>query len=146
MEDKEAFWTQQAEELVWFKKFETVIDESDQYMKRWFPDGESNICYNAVDRHVDEGRGDHIALQSDSVYTGKKEKFTYKQVQEHVAKLASILKEKFSIEKGDRVVIYMPMVPVAAWAMLACARIGAIHSVVFGGFAAKELASRIDDC
>ena len=132
--------------MVWFKKFETVIDESDEYLKRWFPDGESNICYNAVDRHCDEGRGELIALQSDSVYTGKKEKFTYNDVQKHVGKLASILKEKFSIERGDRVIIYMPMVPVAAWAMLACARIGAIHSVVFGGFAAKELANRIDDC
>jgi len=95
-----------------------------------------NICYNAVDRHVDEGRGDHHALQYDSVYTGVKETYTYKQVQEKVAVMATILKEKFGIVKGDRVLIYMPMVPPAAWAMLACARIGAIHSVVFGGFAA----------
>lgn len=115
-------------------------------MKRWYTDGLSNICYNAVDRHVEEGRGDLEALQYDSVYTGVKECYTYSQIQEHVGKFATMLKEKFGIEKGDRVVIYMPMVPVAAWAMLACARIGAIHSVVFGGFAAKELASRIDDC
>lgn len=115
-------------------------------MKRWYPDGESNICYNAVDRHVENGKGDLVGLQYDSVYTGKKESYTYRDIQKHVAQLASILTEKFGIEKGDRVVIYMPMVPVAAWAMLACARIGAIHSVVFGGFAAKELASRIDDC
>jgi propionyl-CoA synthetase len=80
LEDKEAFWTKQAEELTWFKKFETVIDESDEYLKRWFPDGECNICYNAVDRHVEDGRGNTIALQSDSVYTGKKETFTYKEV------------------------------------------------------------------
>lgn len=146
MEKKEEFWAEQANELVWTKKFTSVIDESDQYLKRWYPDGEMNICYNAVDRHVDEGRGDHHALQYDSVYTGVKETYTYKQVQEKVAVMATMLKEKFGIEKGDRVLIYMPMVPPAAWAMLACARIGAIHSVVFGGFAAQELASRIDDC
>jgi len=115
-------------------------------MKRWFPDGEMNICYNAVDRHVDNGRGDDHALQYDSAYTGGKATFTYREVQKHVAQFATMLKEKFGIQKGDRVLIYMPMVPPAAFAMLACARIGAIHSVVFGGFASKELAGRIDDC
>lgn len=115
-------------------------------MKRWYPDGEMNICYNCVDRHVDEGRGDTIGLTYDSAYTGQKQKYTYKELQKNVGALASILKTKFKISKGDRVLIYMPMVPSAAFAMLACARLGAIHSVVFGGFAAKELANRIEDC
>lgn len=93
MENKEEFWTKEAEELVWTKKFTQVIDESDTYLKRWYPDGECNICYNAVDRHVDEGRGDLEALQYDCVYTGVKECYTYKQVQEKVAVMAQILKE-----------------------------------------------------
>lgn len=105
-----------------------------------------NICHNALDRHVDEGRGDKVAFIYDSAYTGVQQQFTYREVQKHVAQMATILKDKFGVAKGDRVLIYMPMVPPAAWAMMACARIGAIHSVVFGGFAAKELANRIDDC
>lgn len=105
-----------------------------------------NICYNALDRHVDEGRGDKTALIYDSAYTGVQQAYSYKELTDKVAELAQILKEKFKVEKGDRVLIYMPMVPQSAFAMLACARIGAIHSVVFGGFAAKELANRIDDC
>ena len=105
-----------------------------------------NICYNCVDRHVDNGDGETTALIYDSVYTGAQEKFTYKELQGHVGRMASMLQEQFGIQAGDRVLIYMPMVPPAAYAMLACARIGAIHSVVFGGFAAKELANRIDDC
>lgn len=105
-----------------------------------------NICYNCIDRHVDEGRGEMDALAYDSAYTGIQQNYTYKDLQREVGKLASILKTKFGITRGDRVLIYMPMVPPAAFAMLACARIGAIHSVVFGGFAAKELANRIDDC
>jgi propionyl-CoA synthetase len=104
------------------------------------------MCYNCVDRHVDEGRGHLDAFVYDSAYTGVQETYTYKQVQEKVSKMAAVLKYNYLIGKGDRVLIYMPMVPPAAWAMLACARIGAIHSVVFGGFAAKELANRIDDC
>lgn len=123
-----------------------ILDQSDSYLHRWYPDGEINICYNAVDKHLKEGRGDNIAFLEDSVYTGKETKITYKQVHDNVARLASILKKQFKIEAGDRVLIYMPMVIESAFAMLACARIGAIHSVVFGGFAAKELANRIDDC
>jgi propionyl-CoA synthetase len=123
-----------------------VVDTSDQYLHRWYPDGEMNICYNAIDRHVDAGKGDHDALTYDSAYTGVTKNYTYKELQTEVGKLATILKTKFGIKTGDRVLIYMPMVPSAACAMLACARIGAIHSVVFGGFAAKELANRIDDC
>jgi len=118
---------------------------SDTYLHRWYVDGLINICYNAVDRHVDEGRGDVTAFVSYSAYTGLEEKITYSELKDQVAVYAQILKEKFGVTKGDRVVIYMPMVINSAIAMLACARIGAIHSVVFGGFAAKELANRIDD-
>lgn len=144
--NKEKFWSDQAQELVWTKNFKKVLNRRHPYLQRWFPDGEMNICYNCVDRHVDEGRGDQDAFVYDSAYTGVKQTFTYKQVQDNVSKMAAILKYNYLIGKGDRVLIYMPMVPPAAWAMLACARIGAIHSVVFGGFAAKELANRIDDC
>lgn len=115
-------------------------------MHRWYPDGKMNICYNCIDRHVQEGRGNVPALVAESVYTEKTETYTYRELQIKVAKFAAILKYKFEIQAGDRVLIYMPMVSNAAFAMLACARIGAIHSVVFGGFAAKELANRIDDC
>ena len=112
---------------------------------RWFTDGEMNICYNCVDRHVEEGRGDSVAFAYDCSYTGVQKTYTYKEVQTQVGKLATLMKTKFDVKFGDRVLIYMPMVPPACFAMLACARIGAIHSVVFGGFAAKELANRIDD-
>ena len=105
-----------------------------------------NMCYNALDKHLKEGRGENIAFLEDSVYTGNESKFTYAQVHDNVARLATVLKKQFKIVTGDRVLIYMPMVVESAFAMLACARIGAIHSVVFGGFAAKELANRIDDC
>jgi propionyl-CoA synthetase len=144
--DQEGFWSKRAELSHWSKKWTQTLDTSDKYLHRWFPDGEINMCYNAVDCHVKEGRGDNIAFLEDSAYTGKKEKWTYKQVHEMTGKLASIFKKKFGIQTGDRILIYMPMVVESAVAMLACARIGAIHSVVFGGFAAKELASRIDDC
>jgi propionyl-CoA synthetase len=122
------------------------LDESKAPLYRWYPDGEINICYNAIDRHVDNGDGDNVAFIYDSVYTNIQEKFTYKEVQNRVGRIASILKKRFGVEKGDRVLLYMPMIPVSAFCMLACARIGAIHSVVFGGFAAMELANRIDDC
>jgi propionyl-CoA synthetase len=122
------------------------LDESSAPLYKWFPDGLINICYNAVDRHVENGDGENVAIIYDSVYTGVQEKITYKEVQNRVGRIASILKKQFGVEKGDRVLLYMPMVPVSAYCMLACARIGAIHSVVFGGFAAMELANRIDDC
>lgn len=104
------------------------------------------MCYNCVDRHIDAGDGDITALIYESAYLNISEKWTYKDMQNRVGRIASIFKNKFGIEKGDRVLLYMPMIPVSAFAMLACARIGAIHSVVFGGFAAKELANRIEDC
>jgi propionyl-CoA synthetase len=144
--DPAAFWSKRAEELHWHKKFTQALDTSDKYLHRWFPDGEINICYNALDRHVNAGKGDVVAFLEDSVYTGKQVKWTYKQIQEKTGLLASVFKKQFKIEAGDRVLIYMPMTIEAAITMLACARIGAIHSVVFGGFAPKELATRIDDC
>ena len=95
--DKEGFWKEQAEDLVWSKKFTKVVENSDEYHYNWYPDGEMNICYNAIDRHVDEGRGDHDALAYDSAYTGVQQTFTYKEMQENVAKLATVLKTKFNI-------------------------------------------------
>lgn len=141
--------------MVWHKPFTNVflafdflqvLDSSRAPLYRWFPDGHINMCYNAVDRHVDNGDGDNTAIIYDSVYTKAQEKITYKQVQEQVGRIASILQKQFGVEKGDRVLLYMPMIPISVYFMLACARIGAIHSVVFGGFAAPELANRIDDC
>ena len=111
---------------------------------RWFPGAALNTCWNAVDRHIAAGRGDHIALIWDSPVTGQIKRFTYRELQSKVARLAGVL-TGLGVVKGDRVLIYMPMVPEAAFAMLACARIGAVHSVVFGGFAAHELATRIND-
>ena len=144
--DKVGFWAEKAQELHWDKFPETILDDSDQYLHRWYPDGMQNICYNCVDRHVDGGRGEEVAMIYESAYTGISETYSYRELQKSVAQLATVFKTKYGLEPGDRVLIYCPMVPPAAFAMLACARIGAIHSVVFGGFAAKELANRIDDC
>lgn len=115
-------------------------------MYRWFPDGEINICYNALDKHIVRGHGEEVAFIYDSAYLNIQEKLTYKEVHNRVGRIANIMKKQFGINKGDRVLLYMPMIPVSAFFMLACARLGAIHSVVFGGFAAKELANRIEDC
>ena len=130
----------------WHKMYTKVLDESEAPLYKWFSDGEINMCYNAVDKHVDRGYGDNVAFIYESAYLNISEKFTYKEVQNRVGRIASILKKKFNVEKGDRVLLYLPMIPVSTFFMLACARIGAIHSVVFGGFAAKELANRIEDC
>ncbi len=144
LHDPEGFWGQAAEDLKWSRKWDRVLDNDNPPFSKWFSGGEMNTCYNCLDRHVEEGRGEQAALIYDSPMTGQVEKFTYRQLTEIVARFAGGLKS-LGITKGDRVIIYMPMVPEAAIAMLACARIGAIHSVVFGGFAAKELATRIDD-
>jgi len=145
IENPEKFWGEAAEEIDWFKKWDKVLDDSGKpYFYRWFVGGELNTCYNALDRHVEKGRADQIALIYDSPVTGTIKKYTYREFRDWVAKFAGVLKS-FGIEKGDRVIIYMPMVPQAVVAMLACARIGAIHSVVFGGFASNELAVRIND-
>ncbi|MDC0033177.1 propionyl-CoA synthetase [Alphaproteobacteria bacterium] len=142
--DPEGFWGEIARGIDWDQEWDAVLDRSDASKYRWFPGGRLNTCYNAVDRHVVQGRADQLAIIYDSPITGRVEKFTYRQLQELVARFAGALTNE-GVAKGDRVVIYMPMVPEAAIAMLACARIGAVHSVVFGGFAANELAVRIDD-
>lgn len=144
----EKFWARAADKLEWFQKPSTILEYDDQnypYFARWFSDGIVNMSYNCLDVHVNSGRGKQDALYYDSPVTGVKERFTYDQLLEQVATLAGGLKD-LGVESGDRVVIYMPMIPQAIIAMLACCRIGAIHSVVFGGFASKELATRITDC
>jgi propionyl-CoA synthetase len=144
VEDREGFWLRAASVLDWHVAPTTALDESDPPFYRWFPDGELNVCHNALDRHVEAGNGGRTALVHDSPVTGTKRSYTYSDLRDEVATFAGVLRDQ-GIGRGDRVVIYMPMVPEAAVAMLACARLGAIHSVVFGGFAAKELAVRIDD-
>ena len=142
--DPEGFWGEVASAIDWDSKWERVLDRSNPPFYRWFRGGRLNTCWNALDRHVERGRGEQLALIYDSPVTGRKQSFTYRALRDEVARLAGALKAA-GLEKGDRVLIYMPMVPEAAMAMLACARLGAIHSVVFGGFAAAELATRIDD-
>lgn len=143
-QDPEGFWTSKSRDIDWFTLPHTVLEQDDLGQYRWFGGGKLNTCYLALDKHIQEGRGDQTAIIYDSPVTGTKEKFSYNQVLEKVARLAGGLLE-LGVEKGDRVIIYLPMIPEAAFSMLACARIGAIHSVVFGGFAAHELAIRIDD-
>lgn len=140
----EAFWMKAAEAIDWTKAPSKALSELGNDMFEWFADGETNTCYNCVDRHVEAGRGDQAAIIYDSPVTDTKQTITFAELQRDVAAFAGALKAK-GIEKGDRVIIYMPMIPQTAVAMLACARLGAIHSVVFGGFAAHELAVRIDD-
>lgn len=142
--DPEGFWGEAAEAIHWYKKWDRVLDDSNRPFYRWFAGGELNTCYNALDRHVEGGRADQVALIYDSPVTGTIRKFTYKELLDQVSRFAGALKG-LGVGKGDTVIIYMPMVPQAAMAMLACARLGAIHSVVFGGFAPHELAIRIDD-
>ncbi len=145
IDEPERFWGEVAEGLDWHRKWDQVLDFTDPPHYRWFVGGELNTCYNALDRHCENGRGDQIALIYDSPVTGGTiEKFTYSEIRHRVARFAGALRDQ-GVEKGDTVVIYMPMIPEALVAMFACARIGAIHSVVFGGFAPKELAIRIDD-
>ena len=143
-QDPERFWAEAAVAIDWFKPWDKVFDADAGIYGRWFAGAECNTCYNAVDRHVNGGRADQLALIHDSAITGTIAKFTYAELKREVVALASVLKNQ-GVRKGDRVIIYMPMVAEAAFAMLACARLGAIHSVVFGGFAARELATRIDD-
>lgn len=140
----ETYWNKQSELVNWFKKPKTTLSTNDNEWTDWFADGELNTSYLALDYHVEQGRGEQIALIYDSPVTNTKQTFTYLELTDLVAKFADVLKRQ-NVEKGDRVLIYMPMIPQAAIAMLACARIGAVHSVVFGGFAAKELAIRIND-
>ena len=144
IEKPEEFWQKNSEDIFWFKKPSKILNKSNHPFYRWYEDGTTNTCYNALDVHIDNGKGDKIALIYDSPITGNKLKLTYKKLKDKVSKFAGALKNQ-GVKKGDRVIIYMPMIPEAVVAMLACGRIGAIHSVVFGGFASNELASRIDD-
>ena len=144
MDDPNGFWSEAAEALDWDIEPTVILDDSNPPFYRWYPDGVLNTCHNALDRHVDSGRGDQAALIYDSPVTDTIARYTYRELRDEVAQLAGALTE-LGITKGDRVIIYMPMIPEAVMAMLACARIGAIHSVVFGGFASNELASRVDD-
>jgi propionyl-CoA synthetase len=144
IEDPEGYWAEQAGLVDWIRKPSRVLDDDHPPFYRWFPDATLNTCFNALDRHVVRGHGDRTALVYDSAVAGVKRSFTYAQLVEEVAAFAGALRG-FGVGPGDRVVIYLPMIPEAVVAMLACARLGAVHSVVFGGFAPRELAVRIDD-
>ncbi|NQW01428.1 MAG: propionyl-CoA synthetase [Rhodospirillales bacterium] len=143
-DDPAAFWAAAAQDIDWIKPWDKVLDDTNKPFYRWFAGAQCNTCYNALDRHVERGRGEQAALIYDSPVTGSQRTYSYAALLDEVARFAGVLKAQ-GVSKGDRVIIYMPMVPEAAIAMLACARLGAIHSVVFGGFAANELAVRIDD-
>ncbi len=145
LSDREGFWAEVADAVHWDERWETVLDSTNAPIFRWFSGGKLNTCYNAVDVHVGEGRGKQAALIYDSPVTGNARTYTYAELLHEVRQVAGALAEQ-GVGKGDRVIIYMPMIPEAVFTMLACARLGAVHSVVFGGFAANELAVRIDDC
>ncbi|MFH1137038.1 MAG: propionyl-CoA synthetase [Pseudomonadota bacterium] len=142
--DPNGFWGEHADAITWEKKWDKVLDDSNPPFYKWFVGGELNTCYNCLDRHVEAGRGEQAAVIYDSPVTGTIQTITYRELLDQTARFAGALKS-LGVEKGDTVVIYMPMIPQALVAMLACARLGAVHSVVFGGFAPKELAIRIDD-
>ena len=144
MIDSWRMWQDAAKDVFWHRQPSVLLDDSTPPFYRWFPDGEINACYNALDLHVEQGRGEQTALIYDSPVTDTRCRYTYSELLEKVARCAGLL-QQLGVDKGDRVLVYMPMVPEAVIGMLACARIGAIHSVVFGGFASKELALRIDD-
>ncbi len=145
IEDPEGFWAEQAERLHWFQRWDDVLDDSEAPFFRWFRGGKTNLCTNAVDRHVDAGRGDRPAIIWESVEEGISRTLTFRDLLAEVKRFAAVLRDQ-GVEKGDRVLIYMPMVPEALIAVLACVRLGAIHSVVFAGFSYEALAGRIDDC
>ncbi|HEX6212282.1 MAG TPA: acetyl-coenzyme A synthetase N-terminal domain-containing protein, partial [Methylomirabilota bacterium] len=142
--EPQGFWGAVAEDIYWDRRWDRVLDDSRPPYYRWFTGGMLNTCYNALDLHIDRGRGKQRALVYDSPVTDTIRAFTYAELRDEVARVAGALRRQ-GIGQGDRVIIYMPMVPEAVVAMLACARIGAVHSVVFGGFASHNLALRIDD-
>ena len=144
LDDPERFWLEAARAIDWTNPPTRALDASGAPFYRWYPDGELNTCYNALDRHADHGRGGQDALIWDSPVSGGKRRYTYAELRDEVATFAGAL-ASLGVARGDRVVLYLPMIPQAVIAMLACARIGAVHSVVFGGFAPKELAARIED-
>lgn len=145
VEDKVQFWTEQAKEIKWFKFPESILSEDENGYPQWFSDGQLNMSYVCIDRHIEDGYGDQIAVIYDSPVTETQQKYTFNELKHEVAKLAGGL-QSLGLKKGDTAVIYMPMIPQTLFAMLACARIGVIHNVVFGGFAPNELVVRIDDC
>lgn len=144
IESPEKFWAEKAADLAWFKPPSSILSTDENGMAQWFADGEMNTCYMALDHHVKNGRGDQLALIYDSPVTELKSRFTYQELRDNVATFAGVLKQ-YGVDKGDTVIVYMPMISEAIIAMLAVARLGAVHSVVFGGFSAHELAVRIDD-
>src|SRR5881392_2563198 len=144
LRDPEGFWAEAARDIDWIEPAKKVFDPAIGIYGRWFAGAVVNTCYNALDRHVAGGRADQVALIHDSPLAKSVTKLTYAELRKEVQTLAAVMTD-FGVAKGDRVILYMPMVPEAVVAMLACARIGAVHSVVFGGFAAKELATRIED-
>lgn len=147
LRNPQAFWTRNAEQIEWFRKPTKILEEHPKHLYHWFSDGLVNLSYNCLDVHVKAGRGSQVALYYDSPVTGGfKQQFTYSELLDQVAKFAHVLQNELNVKVGDRVVIYMPMIPQTVVALLACSRIGAIHSVVFGGFAALELSHRIADC
>ena len=143
IQDRDAFWAEQAHHIEWHKPPQEICDYSNPPFAKWFKGGETNLCHNAIDRHLKD-RGDQAALIFVSTETDQELTYTYKQLHAEVQRMAASLLS-LGVKKGDRVLIYMPMIAEASFAMLACARIGAIHSVVFGGFASGSLASRIED-
>ena len=145
IEQPEKFWKHHADEIEWYSKPQIITSEDENGYPLWYKDGELNVCYLAIDKHIQDGYGNNTALIYDSPVTQNIKKYTFLEVKTEVAKLAGGMLS-LGLKKGDTAVIYMPMIPQAAFAMLACARIGVTHSVVFGGFAPHELAIRIDDC
>jgi propionyl-CoA synthetase len=143
--NKEEFWKKQAQNIDWFKFPRTIMSNDENNYNQWYKDGELNMCYLCVDKHIEDGFGDQVSVIYDSPVTNQKKKYTFNEVREEVSKLAGGL-QSLGLQKGDTAVIYMPMIPQTMFAMLACARIGVIHNVVFGGFAPQELVVRIDDC
>src|SRR3954451_23770559 len=143
IEDREGFWSEQAQLVHWHRPFQKVLDYSRPPFARWFVGGETNLCHNALDRHLAK-RADQKALVWISTEVGQTRSFTFRELHAEVNRVAAMM-QSLGVKRGERVIIYMPMVPEAAFAILACARLGAIHSVVFGGFAASSLAARIDD-
>src|SRR5919109_1325637 len=143
LEDREGFWREQGSLIDWQRPFGEVLDYSRPPFARWFVGGQTNLCHNAIDRHL-AARGEQKALVWISTEVNETRSFTYRQLHDEVNRVAAMM-QSLGVQRGERVIIYMPMIPEAAFAMLACARLGAIHSVVFGGFAAASLAARIDD-
>ncbi len=145
IEDKENFWKEQAQEISWFEFPKTITSNDENQYNQWFPDGKLNMCYLCIDKHIEDGFGDQVAVIYDSPVTNQKQTYTFSEAKEEISKLAGGL-ISLGLKKGDTAVIYMPMIPQTLFSMLACARIGVIHNVVFGGFAPHELVVRIDDC